>query len=133
MSSSKHASRSGQTHSLKKRGGLLTLAILLIIGSNLILAIAIHSLKGSLAPDAPIFLIWLTWVSAVASVLGGVLMWFWKKLGLYIYIVATIAIAVFSFIIYAAVGALVWGMLFGGLLPMFIVLYIVKPHFQQFD
>jgi len=126
-------SKSKQTHHHKTRGGLLTFAIILIILANLLLAAAIHSLKGTLAPDAPAFLIWLTWISALASVLGGVLMWFWKKLGLYIYIVATIAIVIFTFIIYAAAGVPVWGMIMGGLLPLIIVLYIVKPHWHQFD
>ncbi len=59
----------------KRRGGLLTFAIILIIVANLILAAAIHSMKGMLAPDAPTFLIWLTWISA----LGGALMWFRMK------------------------------------------------------
>ena len=117
----------------KRRGGLLTFAIILIIIANLILAAAIHSMKGMLAPDAPTFLIWLTWISALGSVLGGVLMWFWKKLGLYLYIITTIAIAVLTFIIYADAGVSVWGMIMGGLLPMIIVLYIVKPHLNQFD
>ena len=122
-----------QTKHHKKRGGLLTFAIILIIIANLILAAAIHSMKGMLAPDAPIFLIWLTWISALGSVLGGVLMWFWKKIGLYLYIITTLAIVIFSFIIFADAGVSVWGMIIGGLLPLFIVLYIVKPHMRQFE
>jgi len=127
-----HASSQKKSHH-EPRGCLLTGAIILIIIANLILAAGIHSMKGSLAPDAPMFLIWLTWLSALGSVLGGVLMWFWKKLGLYLYIITTIAIIIFSFIIFADAGVAVWGMLLGGLLPIFIVLYIVKPHMQQFD
>ncbi len=117
----------------RRRGGPLTVAIILIILTNLILAAAIHSLKGTLAPDAPVFFIWLTWISALASALGGALMWFWKKLGLYLYIIATIAITVLTFIIFANAGVSVWGMIMGGLLPMIIVLYLVKPHMNQFD
>ncbi|HHB91120.1 MAG TPA: hypothetical protein ENK60_07405 [Anaerolineae bacterium] len=116
----------------KPRGGLLTFAIILIIISNLILAAAIHSMKGMWAPDAPLFLIWLTWLAALVSVLGGVLMWFWKKLGVYLYIAATIAITVLVFVLYAAAGGAAWGLIFGGLLPMIIVLYIIKPHWRWF-
>ena len=116
-----------------KRSGLLTFAIILIIISNLILAAAVHSLKGNLAPDAPAFLIWLTWLSALGSVAGGVAMWFWKKWGLHLYVITTIAIVVFTFIIYMAAGAAVWGMIMGGLLPMIVVLYIVKPQWRYFD
>ena len=122
-----------QKHSKPDRGGLLTFAIILIIISNLILAAAVHSLKGTLAADAPAFLIWLTWISALGSVLGGVLMWFWKKLGLYLYIITTIAIVLLTFIIFVQAGAVTWGMIMGGLLPMIIVLYIVKPHWRHFD
>ncbi len=131
--SRKHGPSPSSPGTSPKRGGLLTFAILLIIVSNVILAIAIHSLKGTLSPDAPIVLIGLTWLSAVVSVVGGVLMWFWKKWGLYLYIVATIAITVLAFVIFATAGAAMWGMIMGGLLPMILVLYIVKPYTNQFQ
>ncbi len=114
------------------RSGLLILAIVLILLSNLLLAAAIQSIKGSLNPDAPILMIWLIWVSALVSVAGGIGMWFWRKWGLYAYIVATIVIVILTFVVFASAGATTWGMIFGGLLPMLIVLYIVKPHWRYF-
>ncbi len=119
-------------HHKPERGGLLTFAIILVIIANLILAAAIHSLKGTLAPDAHIALIVATWGFAVASVVAGVAMWFWQKWGIYLYVISTIAIVILTFLIFTLEGAATWGMMMGGVLPMFVVLYILKPHWARF-
>ena len=115
-----------------KRGGLLTFAIVMVIVVNLILAAGIHSLKGTLAPDAHIGLIILTWAFALASVVAGVAMWFWKKWGITLYIISSIAIVVLTFLIFSLADVTTWGMIMGGLLPVIIVLYIIKPHLKHF-
>jgi hypothetical protein len=115
-----------------KRGGLLTFAIILVIVVNLILAAGIHSLKGTMAPDAHIGLIVATWAFALASAVAGVAMWFWRKWGITLYIVSSIAIVVLAFLIFTLANAAVWGMLMGGLLPVIIVLYILKPYLKYF-
>jgi len=115
------------------RGGLLTLAIILVILVNLVLAAGIHSLKGSLAPDANFGLIILAWAFAWASVVAGVAMWFWKKWGIWLYVISTIAIAILTFLIFSLAGVASWGIMMGGVLPMFIVLYLLKPHMKRFS
>jgi cation transport ATPase len=114
------------------RGGLLTFAIILVIIFNLLLAAAIHSLKGTLAPDAHIGLIVATWAFALASVVAGIAMWFWKKWGITLYIISSIAIVALTFLIFSLADVATWGMIMGGLLPVIIVLYIVKPHLGRF-
>ncbi len=121
-----------RSHYEQPRGGLLTFAIILVIVANLILAAGIHSLKGSLAPDAHIGLIIATWAFALASAVAGVAMWFWKKWGVTLYVISTIAIAVLVFLTFSLAGVASWGLLMGGVLPMIIVLYIIKPHLNRF-
>jgi hypothetical protein len=115
-----------------ERGGLLTFAIILVIVVNLILAAGIHSLKGSLAPNANIGLIVATWAFALASVVAGVAMWFWKKWGITLYIISSLAIVVLTFLIFSLAHAEVWGMLMGGVIPIILVMYIIKPHLRYF-
>jgi hypothetical protein len=125
-------SKKKQATHQQPRGGLLTFAIILVIIINLILAAGIHSLRGTLAPDANFGLIIATWAFALASVVAGIAMWFWKKWGISLYIISTIAIAVLAFLIFILAGATSWGMLMGGVLPMIVVLYIIKPHLGRF-
>ena len=115
-----------------ERGGLLTFAIVLVVVVNLILAAGIHSLKGTLAPDAHIGLIIATWAFAWASVVAGIAMWFWKKWGITLYIISSIAIVVLIFLIFSLADVPTWGMVIGGLLPVIIVMYILKPHLKYF-
>ena len=124
---------SKKTNSQQSRSGLLTFAIILVILVNLILAIGIQSLKGSLAPDANFGLIILAWAFAWASVVAGIAMWYWKKWGIALYVVSTIAIAILTFLIFSLAGVISWGIIMGGVLPMIIVLYILKPYMQRFS
>jgi len=126
-------SKKVRSHQEQPRGGLLTFAIIMVIVVNLVLAAGIHSLKGTLAPDANFGLIILTWAFAWASVIAGIAMWFWKKWGIMLYIVSTIAIAVLTFLIFSLAGVASWGLIMGGALPMIIVLYIIKPHLKRFQ
>lgn len=125
-------SKKKQANQEQPRGGLLTFAIILVIIVNLILAAGIHSLKGSLAPDANFGLIIATWAFAWASVIAGVAMWFWKKWGITLYIISTIAIVVLVFLIFSLAGVASWGLIMGGLLPLIIVMYIINPHLKRF-
>ena len=115
-----------------ERGGLLTFAIVLVIVINLILAAGIHSLKGTLAPDANFGLIIATWAFAWASVVAGIAMWFWKKWGITLYIISSIAIVILIFLIFSLADVPTWGMIIGGLLPIIIVMYILKPYLKYF-
>lgn len=114
------------------RGCLLTGAIILVIVFNLMLAAGIHSLQGTTAPDANILMIVLTWGFALASVVAGVAMWFWRKWGIALYIISSIAIVILTFLILSLADVATWGMIMGGLLPVIVVLYIVKPHLHRF-
>ena len=135
--SKEHREREAHSTTHKKsnqepRGCLLTGAIILVIVFNLMLAAGIHSLKGTMAPDANIIMIILTWGFAIASAVAGIAMWFWKKWGLTLYIISSVAIVILTFLIFSLADVATWGMIMGGVLPIFVVLYIVKPHLHRF-
>jgi hypothetical protein len=82
--------RSGQT-AKKVRGGWLTAALILIIVHGIFTTVLLLTLrKQPGGPPAP----WL-WAAAIlvglADIAAAALMWYWKRWGLYLYIVATLA------------------------------------------
>jgi uncharacterized membrane protein (DUF2068 family) len=66
-------------------------------------------------------------LASLAAVIAGVAMWFWKRWGLYLYVVATIILAVVTVL---KTGSMI--MLFGVLLPAIIVLYIFSQALKYF-
>lgn len=86
--------------------------------------VADTSLTRILSPNLALTLIGL---ASLAAVIAGIAMWFWKRWGLYLYIVATIVLAV---VIMLKTGSMI--MLFGVLLPAIIVLYIFSQALKYF-
>lgn len=66
-------------------------------------------------------------VASLMAIIAGIAMWFWKRWGLYLYVVATIVLAV---VIMMKTGSMI--MLFGVLLPAIIVLYIFSQALKYF-
>ena len=77
-----------------------------------------------LSPSLALTLIGL---ASLAAVIAGIAMWFWKRWGLYLYVVATIVLAVVTML---KTGSMI--MLFGVLLPAIIVLYIFSRALKYF-
>lgn len=66
-------------------------------------------------------------LTALASVIAGIAMWYWKRWGLYLYVVASVVLAGVALLKTASLM-----MMFGALLPMIIVIFILKPVFKDF-
>jgi len=66
-------------------------------------------------------------LTAMASVIAGVAMWYWKRWGLYLYVAASLALA--GVVLLKTISLM---MMFGALLPMIVVLYIFSPVLKQF-
>lgn len=117
-----------QTNPAKHRNTLLTIALVLVILHG-ILVVALYWIG---APETQrsvgSFALWVTLLAAVADVVAGVAMWFWKRWGIYLYAVATVAAAVASLL---ATGSMLF--LFGALLPAIIVLYIIAMQRDTFE
>jgi Na+/proline symporter len=119
---------SSQARPAQRRSTLLTIALVLVILQGIFLAVV----YWTVLPDAQRTLgniaLWLMLLAAVADVVAGIAMWFWKRWGIYLYGVAAI--------VGAAVALLASGdlfLVFGALLPSIIVLYIVLTQRNAFE
>lgn len=117
-----------QTKPAKQRNTLLTIALILVILHSILVlglfwfgAPETQRTVGSIA-------LWLTVLSALGDVVAAVAMWFWKKWGIYLYGVATIAGGVGAML---ATGSILF--LFGAILPAIVVLYIVAMQRNKFE
>lgn len=112
----------------KRRSTLLTIALVIVILHGIVMAVV----YWTVLPDAQRTLgniaLWAMFGAAVASVVAGVAMWYWKRWGIYLYGAAAVVEAVVAL---AASGNLV--LLFGALLPAVIVLYIVMAERPKFE
>ena len=108
------------------RGTLLTIALVLVVLHGLFMTAVYWTTIGNVGEVAS----WVlpVMVVALASVIAGVAMWFWKKWGIYLYFLAAVVTTVVTLII---TGSLY--MVFAGLIPMIIVLYIIYPRLKHFD
>jgi hypothetical protein len=119
-------SKSQPAQSKPTRGTWLTVALVLVILSNLFMT-AVYWSTNRTAENSSLVVTLMLLVS-LASVVAGVAMWYWKKWGIYVYGVAAIASAVVALLMTGNVF-----MVFGALLPPIIVGYILLPKMSHFD
>jgi hypothetical protein len=117
-----------QAKPAKQRNLLLTIALILVI----LHAILVLGLFWFGAPETQravgSIALWLTVLSALGDVVAAVAMWFWKKWGIYLYGIATIAGGIGAML---ATGSMLF--LFGAILPAIVVLYIVAMQRNKFE
>jgi len=110
-----------------QRGALLTIAIILVIlHGAAFTALSYSVIKGEDLIPAPV-LLGLLFLCSVATAVAGIAMWFWKRWGVYLYVIAGVATAV----LFLMRTGSIW-MLFGAFLPMVIVGYILQPRIKYF-
>ena len=79
-----------QKHQNKERGTWLSIwLILIMIHGVLATYLVLDFLKQQYAPFRPIIIASLIFIS-VAAIISAIAIWFWKKWGLYLYVIATI-------------------------------------------
>ena len=66
-------------------------------------------------------------LSSLASVIAGIAMWFWRRWGINLYLIASLAL---GGVVLLKTASLL--MMFGVMLPMFIVILIFKPVYKHF-
>ena len=74
----------------KVRGGWLTAILIFIVLDGLLGAALLIAFRRADGPPLPV-LATLAALAAVGSIVAGVALWYWKRWGLYLYIVATAA------------------------------------------
>lgn len=66
-------------------------------------------------------------LSSLASVIAGVAMWFWRRWGFNLYVISSIALGGVVLLETASIP-----MMFGVMLPMFIVILVFNPVLKNF-
>jgi len=112
------------------RTTLQTIALVYVIIHGFIFWLTANSIPVEDAANALVsqsIAVGLIGIASLASVVAGIAMWFWKRWGIYLYVVATFVLAG---AVLLRTGSMI--MLFGALIPMFIVAYILYPALKHF-
>ena len=126
MSKSHH--KSTHHEPARQRGALLTIAIILVVFHGILYtALAYPAIREQGLAESSLLLV-LFLVCALADIVAGVAMWFWKRWGVYLFVVAGITTAIIVLIATASMT-----MFIGAFLHMVIVGYIVYPRLKYFD
>ena len=105
------------------RTGIQTVALLYVIVHGFIF----WALARSMSAEETTFALIMFGLSSVASVIAGIAMWFWKRWGGYLYLLASFLLGGTALLVTGSLN-----MMFGAILPMFIVIFILKPAYKYF-
>lgn len=112
-----------QKHQNKERGTWLSiLLILIMIHGAFATYLVLDLLKQQYAPSRPIIIASLIFIS-VAAIISAIAIWFWKKWGLYLYVIATIVGMATHLVM---TGSLL--VLFYDIIPPAILAYLLNSH-----
>lgn len=110
-------------HQNKERGAWLSiLLIFIMIHGAFATFLVLDFLKQQYAPSRPIILVSLIFIS-VATFISAIAIWFWKKWGLYLYVISTIVSMAMHLIM---TGSLL--VLFYDIIPPAILAYLLNSH-----
>ena len=110
-----------------QRTTLMMVAIVLVILHGLLWAAIAFASRPETGEGLRLYNLGLLGLTAIADVIAGVAMWYWKRWGIYLFVVSAILTAV-SVLIHTGSA---W-IMFGSILPPIIVLYILNTRQQSF-
>jgi|JI10StandDraft_1071094.scaffolds.fasta_scaffold283923_2 hypothetical protein len=111
----------------KRRGNLLTAALIVVFIHGIILSIFFYFRLGEAERVVGNLALLTMFAAAVADVVAAAAMWLWKRWGMWVYGISAVVSAVVAVL---ATGD--FFLIFGALLPAIIVLYIVTARRQHF-
>ena len=120
-------SKSAKKHheeSKPHRSTLQTIALIYVALHGFLFWLTARSMPG--AEDSTLTLS-LFALASFASIVAAIAMWFWKRWGIYVYVIATFVLA--GVMLLQPGG---WILFFGAFIPMVIVLYIFSKSFKYF-
>lgn len=110
-------------HQNKERGAWLSILLIFIMTHGAFATfLVLDFLKQQYAPSRPIILVSLIFIS-VATFISAIAIWFWKKWGLYLYVISTIVSMAMHLIM---TGSLL--VLFYDIIPPAILAYLLNSH-----
>ena len=111
----------------KRRGNLLTAALIVVFIHGIILGIFFYFRLGDAVRPLGNLALLTMFAAAVADAIAAAAMWLWKRWGMWVYGISAVVSAVVAVL---ATGD--FFLIFGALLPAIIVLYIVTARRQHF-
>ncbi len=118
MSTSHHSNQHAPHRSKSQTAAL----IYVVIHGFIFWAIA-----RSMSVDDTTLALVLFGLSSLASVIAGVAMWFWQRWGIKLYVIAGLVLGGVVLLKTASMY-----MMFGAMLPMIIIIYILSPALKHF-
>ena len=118
--------KAGHVH--KERGTWLSLWLILIMIQGLIASGLIWYLRAQNNESSPVWMLAILFVLGIADIVAAIGAWNWKKWGLWLYVVSTVA--------GIAVGLVLTRtqlIVFHDIIPLVILGYLVKDKQQWFD
>ena len=85
------------------------------------------AIARSMSVDDTTLALVLFGLSSLASVIAGIAMWFWQRWGIHLYVISGLVLG--GVVLLKTVSIY---MMFGVMLPMVIVVYILKPALKNF-
>jgi len=121
-------SRSGKgTPDKKQHGGWLTAWLVIAVLRSVLYTFLVLYLRGQRNDPSPAWMLIILFVVSLADLVAVIAVWLWKKWGLQLYAVSTVASI--------AVGLMLTGSLlivFHGIVPLAILGYLIKDKWHLF-
>jgi hypothetical protein len=105
----------------KQRGGWLTAVIVIMAIHGIFNTIALLSMRKAEYSQVPPWLWATAFLVGIATVVSAVALWYWKRWGLYLYLVATAGSIAVGLFVYPSQIAV-----FYNLIPVLILTYILQ-------
>jgi hypothetical protein len=110
----------------KERGGWLTAAIIIMAVHGVFSTFALLSMRKTEYNQIPPWLYGTAILVGVATVVSAIALWYWKRWGLYLYVVATVASMAVGLIVFATGYAAIYNVI-----PLAILGYILQGQHKM--
>ena len=115
--------QTGPTVEHRQRGGWLTAMIILMAVHGVFNTVALLALRKSDYINVPLWLYGSAILVGVTTIVSAVALWYWKRWGLYLYVVATAVSLALGLIVFASQAAA-----FYNLVPLLILGWILTSQ-----
>jgi hypothetical protein len=118
----------GKQATEKERGTWLSIWLVFIMLHGILASLLIWYLRTQQSEPSPSWVLAILFVLALADVVAAIATWYWKKWGLWLYVISTIAGTVIGLVL---TRSQLW--VFHDLLPLVILGYLIKDKRNFFD
>jgi membrane-associated HD superfamily phosphohydrolase len=112
----------------KERGGWLTAWLILILLHGIIASVLIFYLRQQQSESSPAWVLSLLFLLSIADIVAAIAMWYWKKWGLMLYLLSTVAGIAIGLILTRSQL-----IVFHDIIPLAILGYLVRDKLDWFD